>query len=66
MLKGKFDTMQVAFRSFDTDKNGTVDRDEMRQDLTKLELGLTKPQIEAMIQRADHNGDGQINYSEFK
>ena len=50
MLKGKFDTLHLAFRSFDKDKNGTVDRGEMREGLTKLGLGLTKRQIEAMIQ----------------
>mmetsp|Transcript_2004 Transcript_2004/g.6067 ORF Transcript_2004/g.6067 Transcript_2004/m.6067 type:complete len:614 (-) Transcript_2004:3-1844(-) len=66
VLKGKFDTMNNAFRTFDKDNDGKVSREEMREGLSKLNLGLNKAQINAMIKRADADGSGEIDYNEFR
>ncbi|KAK4153256.1 hypothetical protein C8A00DRAFT_34027 [Chaetomidium leptoderma] len=54
-----------AFRVFDKDGSGTISSDELRGVLKSLGENLTDAEVEEMIQLADGNGDGQIDYHEF-
>ncbi|KAJ1490671.1 hypothetical protein T484DRAFT_1776509, partial [Baffinella frigidus] len=66
VFKGKFDSLVVAFRTFDKDKDGKVSREEMKQGLVNLKLPLSLAQINAIVKRADADGSGEVDYTEFK
>jgi len=57
--------MLEAFRVFDTDGNGSITADELRQIFVNLGEKLTEEEIADMIEEADTDGDGEINYQEF-
>jgi calmodulin len=57
--------MLEAFKVFDTDGNGSITADELRQIFHNLGEKLTDEEIEDMIKEADTDGDGEINYHEF-
>jgi len=57
--------MLEAFRVFDTDGNGSITADELRQIFNNLGEKLTDDEISDMIEEADTDGDGEINYQEF-
>ena len=50
---------------FDRDGNGMIDRDELKVVMKQLGEKLSEEDIEEMIQAADKNGDGMIDYQEF-
>jgi calmodulin len=52
---------------FDRDKSGQITADELRAVLGGEELltSLSPSEIEAMIQEADINKDGVVDYMEF-
>ncbi|KXX73933.1 Calmodulin [Madurella mycetomatis] len=54
-----------AFKVFDKDGSGTISSDELRNVLKSLGEILTDDEVEQMVQLADRNGDGQIDYKEF-
>jgi len=56
------DEIREAFQVFDGDGNGFINRSE----LACVMSNLGEPEeIQAMIDEADMDGDGQINYEEF-
>lgn len=59
------DEMLEAFQIFDTDGNGNISADELRQIMANLGEKLTEEEVEAMVKEADIDGDGEINYDEF-
>ena len=54
-----------AFRVFDKDGNGFISPSELRYVMTKMGQELTDEEVDQMIQEADMDGDGQVNYREF-
>jgi len=58
--------LQMAFRAFDIDGNGKIDRDELAQVMKNLGQELSAEEIEAMMKEADTDGDGSIDFEEFK
>ena len=54
-----------AFRVFDKDGNGFISPTELRYVMTKMGQELTDEEVDQMIQEADLDGDGQVNYREF-
>lgn len=58
--------IKEAFRVFDKDGNGSISREELRQVMTSLGMKLTAEEEDEMICEADMNGDGEIDYDEFK
>ncbi|XP_014678898.1 PREDICTED: calmodulin-like [Priapulus caudatus] len=54
-----------AFRLFDRDGNGKLDREELRLIIRKLNPDVTDMTIAEMVKSADADGDGNIDYEEF-
>merc|ERR1711872_961389 len=59
------DEMREAFQVFDGDGNGFINRQELACVMSNLGESLTPAEIQGMIDEADVDGDGQINYEEF-
>lgn len=60
------DEFQEAFTVFDHDGNGFIDREELRLTMQRLGEELSEADVAAMISLADTDGDGRINFEEFK
>nr|XP_012421844.1 PREDICTED: calmodulin-like protein 5 [Odobenus rosmarus divergens] len=62
---GSEQDMQEVFRAFDLDGNGRISVDELKQAMAKLGQTLSQEELDAMIQEADVDKDGQVDYQEF-
>lgn len=58
--------LREAFNMFDADGSGFIDRDEVRVLMKKLAQTLTDDEIDAIMDAADSDGDGEISFEEFK
>jgi len=58
-----------AFRMFDQDNSGSINKEEFRAGLSTFNLildsPLTEDQIEDLLKHLDKNGDGILSYKEF-
>ncbi len=54
-----------AFRVFDRDGDGLISEEELRLTMNNLGEPLTDAEVRAMIEEADMDGDGRINFHEF-
>jgi len=59
------DEIREAFKVFDNDGNGFINRQELRVVMQNLGEKLADDEIECLIDDVDIDGDGQINYEEF-
>jgi len=59
------DEIREAFKVFDSDGNGFINRQELGFVMLNLGLEMEKEEIESLINEIDIDGDGQINYEEF-
>ena len=59
------DTAQ-AFNVFDRDGDGLITAEELRLTMNNLGVPLTEKEVEAMVEEADSDGDGKIDFVEFK
>merc|ERR1712119_266203 len=59
------DEIREAFQVFDGDGNGFINRQELTMVMGNLGEQLSPAEIQTMIDEADQDGDGQINYEEF-
>ncbi|XP_066286717.1 calmodulin-like isoform X1 [Branchiostoma lanceolatum] len=57
--------IREAFRVFDKDGNGFITASELRVVMANLGEKLSDEELEEMIDEADIDGDGHINYDEF-
>lgn len=53
------------FRVFDRDGDGLISEEELRLTMNNLGEPLTDLEVKSMIEEADLDGDGRINFSEF-
>lgn len=53
------------FRSFDTDGNGTLSRDELFAGMERLDIDVNHDEISLLVDDSDVNGDGEIDYQEL-
>jgi len=57
--------LREAFRVFDRDGNGLISHAELKEAMQTLGEPLSDEELKVMIDEADTDGDGQINYQEF-
>ncbi len=58
--------LKEVFRVFGKDETGCITADELKFVLTHLPGKVTYKEIDEMIKTVDENGDGKINYQEFR
>ena len=59
------DALIEAFRKFDRDGNGKISKHELKYVMKMKGVELNDQEIQALIQEADIDGDGYIDYQEF-
>jgi len=57
--------IREAFKVFDGDGNGFISRVELRHVMMNLGEKISEEECDAMVEEADVDGDGSINYEEF-
>uniref|UniRef100_A0A2C9K3E6 EF-hand domain-containing protein n=1 Tax=Biomphalaria glabrata TaxID=6526 RepID=A0A2C9K3E6_BIOGL len=57
--------LREAFKVFDRDGNGFITASELRYTMTNLGEKMTDKEVDQMIDEADRNGDGRVDYNEF-
>ena len=62
----KIDDIAQAFKVFDKDGDGLISAEEIRITMNNLGEELTEEEVKAMLAEADVNGDGLIDFTEFK
>lgn len=55
----------AAFRVFDRDCNGFITKDELKTAMDMIGESVTDVQLNELLQMADVDRDGRINYEEF-
>lgn len=58
--------IKEVFDQFDSDKSGAIERDEIKKVCEALGVDATSSDIDELIKSADADGDGKIQYAEFK
>jgi len=61
----KDDEYKQAFDMADTDKNGKIDKDELKALFAQMGEVLSDDEIQGMLTHADKDGDGNISFDEF-
>jgi len=59
------DEIREAFKVFDNDGNGFINRQELGYVMENLGEEMEQEEIQSLINEIDIDGDGQINYEEF-
>ncbi|KAM7277660.1 hypothetical protein ACFE04_004794 [Oxalis oulophora] len=57
--------LKSMFANMDTDKSGTITYDELKAGLTRLGSKLTEAEVRQLMDAADVDGNGTIDYIEF-
>lgn len=58
--------LRDAFDLYDQDKNGLISSSELHQALKRLNMRSSIADCERMIKSVDSDGDGCVNYEEFR
>lgn len=64
-LSTQFAEIRTAFREFDKDKSGSISPEECTDALMSLNVGVPRKFVEHLVNIADYDRDGEINYAEF-
>eukprot|EP00297_Palpitomonas_bilix_P011223 CAMPEP_0113901852 /NCGR_PEP_ID=MMETSP0780_2-20120614/21498_1 /TAXON_ID=652834 /ORGANISM="Palpitomonas bilix" /LENGTH=273 /DNA_ID=CAMNT_0000894539 /DNA_START=78 /DNA_END=899 /DNA_ORIENTATION=- /assembly_acc=CAM_ASM_000599 len=56
---------RAAFSEWDTNKDGKLSTQEFNQGVERLNLGLTRQNVDRLMVAADADGDGSVNVEEF-
>jgi len=65
-LMKKYTRLTDAFKYIDSDRTGHLERDEVKRLLLEFNIpDIKDAAIETLIDFADYDGDGEINYAEF-
>ncbi|KAF7831285.1 calcium-dependent protein kinase 2-like [Senna tora] len=57
--------LKAMFTNMDTDKSGTITYEELKAGLQKLGSKLTEAEVQQLMEAADVDGNGSIDYIEF-
>merc|ERR1719487_1559583 len=57
--------MREAFLVFDRDRSGSVTAAELKHVMNNFGETVTDEEVEAMIQQADADGDGELSFEDF-
>lgn len=57
--------LKEMFKSMDSDNSGTITVDELRKGLAKKGTKLTEAEVQQLMEAADADGNGTIDYEEF-
>ena len=57
-----YDAIREAFKVFDKEGKGSIPREEFRHIMTTLGERLTDEEVDEMLDDADADGDGEIQY----
>ena len=61
------ESMRAAFASFDKDGTGSISVEELREVLVEnLGQQVSDDELDRLVKLADANGDGEIDFDEFK
>lgn len=60
------DELLECFRAFDKNNDGFISRQELEEVMSRLGENLSPQEISDMMNEADTNKDGQIDFKEFK
>lgn len=58
--------LRDAFDLYDQDRNGLISASELHLVLNRLNMGCSLEDCSRMIKSVDSDGDGNVNYAEFK
>lgn len=65
LTEEQIEDFKKAFLLFDKDGNGRITADELSDVMQSLGQKPSDSEVEAMIQQADQDGDGSIDFLEF-
>jgi len=57
--------LKDSFQLFDTDKDGFISQDELKENIAKFDESLTDAEIDEIFREADQNRDGKIDLEEY-
>eukprot|EP00164_Ancoracysta_twista_P006537 GFYU01009114.1.p1 GENE.GFYU01009114.1~~GFYU01009114.1.p1 ORF type:complete len:195 (-),score=69.74 GFYU01009114.1:139-642(-) len=57
--------LRNAFLGIDTDHTGFIERDEFRKTIADMNLNVDDGTLDQLVDVADVNGDGKVDYNEF-
>merc|ERR1719487_2484703 len=57
--------IREAFLVFDRDRSGSVTASELKHVMNNFGETVTDEEVEAMIQQADQDGDGELSFEDF-
>jgi Ca2+-binding EF-hand superfamily protein len=60
------DGIDIAFQIFDTNKDGHISEQELKNCMNKLGIVCSEKEIREMMEAVDENRDGKISRSEFQ
>jgi calcium-dependent protein kinase len=70
LIRRSFDPdhwLKSAFDYFDSDKDGNISLEDLKQAFTggELNIPISKSRIEVILKKVDNNSDGKIDFTEF-
>jgi len=61
----QMDDVKAAFRVFDSNDNGSISKEELREAMVNLGQRCTEEEFSTMFATADTNRNGRIDFDEF-
>ena len=58
--------LREVFETFDKDKNGSIDAKEIKEVCESMGIQADGDDIKDLIKQADEDGNGKIEFDEFK
>ena len=65
LSKNDLAEFEIAFKQFDGDNSGSIDRDEIKQAMAKLNWVPTEEELSSIIAEVDVDGNGTLDFNEF-